>query len=284
MPRRRVRTLAVVAVALGGLVYGGQASFSSSSQDTYRVQAGDSLWSISRARGVTMQQLAAANGMRLSDVLLIGRTLVIPTSTAAGIRRAAAGRPTTPSRRTPPASASRSTAAPAGSRSGHPVTVTSWPPSTPDAVACAAPAWSGPPGVLPWMSAAEARLRPVFVTWGRTYGVSPALLEAIAWQESGWQADVVSPAHAVGIGQLIPATAAFVSHELIGKKLDVRSAGDNIEMMARFVAYLEAIEHGSLCHTLAAYYEGPANLSEHGIFTMSVPYIADVEALLPRFG
>jgi soluble lytic murein transglycosylase-like protein len=133
------------------------------------------------------------------------------------------------------------------------------------------------------MSAAEAKLRPEFVTWGTTYGVSPALLEAIAWQESGWQATIESPDHAVGIGQLIPATSAFVSQDLIGTALNVRSANDNIRMMARFVAYLEVQESGDLCHTIAAYYEGPANLAEHGIFTISVPYIDDVEALVPRF-
>jgi murein DD-endopeptidase MepM/ murein hydrolase activator NlpD len=269
MPKRRLVSLTIAVLALGGLAYGGQASFASSSPATYTVRSGDSLWSIAQAHGVTMQQLAAANGMQLSDLLLIGRTLVLPVATPATS-------PTTTSAATTPTTASPATA---------PVTTPTptLPPSVSDAVGCAAPQWTGPRGVLPWMSSTEAALRPVFVTWATTYGVSPALLEAIAWQESGWQATVVSPDHAVGIGQLIPATAAFVSQDLIGKKLDVTSPDDNIQMMARFVSYLEAREGGNLCHTIAAYYEGPANLAEHGIFTISVPYIDDVEALLPRF-
>jgi LysM repeat protein len=287
MPKRRFLTLTVTVLALGGLAYGGQASFSSSHEETYRVRSGDSLWSISRARGVTMQQLAAVNGMTLDDLLLIGRTLVIPTPARATTRSARPHRATAPAtsapphRATAPATTAPATTAPTSGSASTPAPVL--PPSVPSAIACAPPEWTGPHGVLPLMSAAEARLRPEFVTWGTTYGVSPALLEAIAWQESGWQATIESPDHAVGIGQLIPATAAFVSQDLIGASLNVRSADDNIRMMARFVAYLEAWEGGNLCHALAAYYEGPANLAEHGIFTITVPYIDNVEALLPRF-
>ena len=258
MPKHRLFSLAVAVLTLGGLAYAGQASFSSSSHETYLVHAGDSLWSISQAHGVTVQQLAATNGMSLADVLLIGRTLVIPTAAA-----------------TSPAP-NRTTTATTSPVSPAPVS-----PTTPEA--CPPPTGAGLYGVRPEMSAAEARLRPLFVQWAQAYGVSPALVEAVAWQESGWQETVVSGAHAVGVGQLIPATSDFVSRYLIGERLNVRSAADNIRMTARFIAYLESVEGGNLCHTIAAYYEGPGNLAEHGIFAMSVPYIADVEALIPRF-
>jgi N-acetylmuramoyl-L-alanine amidase len=257
MPKHRLFSLAVAVLTLGGLAYAGQASFSSSSHETYLVHAGDSLWSISQAHDVTVQQLAATNGMSLTDVLLIGRTLVIPTAGA-----------TTPTPTTTATTTSPVSPAPPS-------------PTTPEA--CPTPAGAGLYGVLPEMSAAEASLRPLFVQWAQAYGVSPALVEAVAWQESGWQESVVSGAHAVGVGQLIPATSDFVGRYLIGERLNVRSAGDNIRMTARFIAYLESVEGGNLCHTIAAYYEGPGNLAEHGIFAMSVPYIADVEALIPRF-
>ena len=47
-------------------------------------------------------------------------------------------------------------------------------------------------------------LRPLFVKWSAAYGVPATLIEAIAWQESGWQNDVTSSANAQGIGQLLP--------------------------------------------------------------------------------
>jgi len=45
----------------------------------YRVRAGDSLWSIARAHGVTSGELAGWNAMAPGDVLSVGRTLVIWT-------------------------------------------------------------------------------------------------------------------------------------------------------------------------------------------------------------
>jgi soluble lytic murein transglycosylase-like protein len=125
-------------------------------------------------------------------------------------------------------------------------------------------------------------LRPVFVRWAAYYGVSAALVEAVAWQESGWQQDVISSANAVGIGQIIPSTAEFISSELIGLPLSVNSLSDNVRMMTRFLSYLQAVE-GTRCRTIAAYYEGPQNMAKLGVLPETVPYVVSVEALVPRF-
>lgn len=44
---------------------------------TYRVRQGDSLWTIARRHGVSVERIKAANGMR-SSRLAVGQTLVIP--------------------------------------------------------------------------------------------------------------------------------------------------------------------------------------------------------------
>ncbi len=46
----------------------------------YKVQKGDSLWSISRKYGVTVQQLCDTNGIKEKDILKIGKILYIPAS------------------------------------------------------------------------------------------------------------------------------------------------------------------------------------------------------------
>jgi len=47
--------------------------------DSYTVSRGDTLWSISRAYGITAEALAAANRMTLHDVLSVGRKLNVPS-------------------------------------------------------------------------------------------------------------------------------------------------------------------------------------------------------------
>jgi soluble lytic murein transglycosylase-like protein len=126
-------------------------------------------------------------------------------------------------------------------------------------------------------------LQPLYIRWAGYYNLSLPLLEAIGWQESGWQQGVVSSAGAVGAGQLMPATAQFISGTLIGRRMNINSVSDNIRMSAAFLAYLAGLEGNNRCATIAAYYEGPFNLSHYGVFPDTQVYVASVEALIPRF-
>ena len=97
---------------------------------------------------------------------------------------------------------------------------------------------------------------PSFDRWAAEYGLSPSLLKALAWMESGWQAGVISPSGAIGIGQLLPDTAAFVAGTLIGVPLDPYVADDNIRMSARFLAYLLNLTNGDVNMALAGLLPG----------------------------
>jgi hypothetical protein len=252
--------MALASLAL--LVGAGSAGFAASGAHTYVVQPGDSLWAISQANGLTVQQLAAANGMNLNDVLLIGRHLLIPSN-----------QPAAPS---PTPSASGSPSAATGSSSTENVSTF-----------CSTLGSSGGPwGVLPWLlqaSPGRLALQPLFVKWANYYNLSLPLLEAIAWQESGWQQGVVSSAGAVGTGQIMPETARFISGSIIGMRMNINSVSDNIRMSAAFLAYLAGVEGNNRCATIAAYYEGPDNLQQVGVFSDTRAYVASVEALIPRF-
>jgi soluble lytic murein transglycosylase-like protein len=262
--RRRVGSLLVVMVSLGLLTGAGAAGFSVA--HSYVVQPGDSLWAISRANGLTVSQLAAANQMNENDLLLIGRHLTIPSDAPQAAT-------------TSSGSAATSSSAPSASASG-PSTANPW-------TFCSTfVAQGGPWGVMPELlqqSPDRLALQPLFMQWASHYGLSLPLLEAIAWQESGWQQAAVSSAGAVGTGQLMPGTASFISSTLVGAPLNINSVSDNIRMSAAFLSYLAGVEGNNRCATIAAYYEGPDNLRQYGVFPETEAYVASVEALIPRF-
>ncbi len=260
LPQPVIATRILVGIlALGLLLLAGQASFSSSSPATYVVRSGDNLWTIATSRHVTVGQLASANGLNPTAILRIGTRLAIPSSATSA--------------------AATSTLRTAPLRPGA-----SSPASSGNFCATFLPQ-SDARGVLPSTLLADRSrlaLRPIFVSWSERYGVSPALVEAVAWQESGWQEGVVSSASAVGVGQLLPSTATFVSQNLLGARLNSNTVNDNIQMEARYLAYLRG-NLGSTCATVAGYYEGLQNMQRYGVLGESQAYVASVDAMIPSF-
>jgi soluble lytic murein transglycosylase-like protein len=124
-------------------------------------------------------------------------------------------------------------------------------------------------------------LRPLFVKWSRAYGVPADLVEAVAWQESGWQNDVVSWANAQGIGQLLPQTVDYVN-SVLHTRLRADVPADNIQMMASF---LGGLHHGTggVCPAVVAYYQGTWTLNRVGALPESQLYARSVLALRPHF-
>lgn len=106
---------------------------------------------------------------------------------------------------------------------------------------------------------------------------------AIAYQESGWQSSVVSDAGAIGVGQLLPATADWVASDLIGlPELDPNVPDDNIRMSARFIAWLFG-QTDSVDEAVAAYYQGPTSVRLLGWYRDTETYVANVNAHRPWF-
>lgn len=113
-------------------------------------------------------------------------------------------------------------------------------------------------------------------------GVDPKLVKAVAWMESGWQQDVVSPTGAIGIMQVEPYTGEWVSQYLANRKLDLHVASDNVLAGVLLLHHLLAIHHGDVDAALAAYYQGDASIAEHGLFTDTQQYIRVVTDLMAR--
>ncbi|HEX7751878.1 MAG TPA: lytic transglycosylase domain-containing protein [Novosphingobium sp.] len=89
------------------------------------------------------------------------------------------------------------------------------------------------------------------------YDLSPALIEALVWQESRWRSGAVSPAGARGLAQLMPGTA-----RQMGVNPDDPHA--NLEGGARYLrAQLDAFG-GDIEKALAAYNAGPGRVQAAG--------------------
>lgn len=89
------------------------------------------------------------------------------------------------------------------------------------------------------------------------FDLSPALLEAVVWQESRWREDAVSPVGARGLAQLMPGTARD-----LGVNPDDPRA--NLEGGARYLREQLDRFDGDLEKALAAYNAGPGRVIRSG--------------------
>ncbi len=118
----------------------------------------------------------------------------------------------------------------------------------------------------PSASRAPAEWQPYLAAVAARYDLSPALLEALIWQESRWQHRAVSPAGARGLAQLMPNTARD-----LGVNPDDPFA--NIEGGARYLKMQLTNFGGNIEKALAAYNAGPARVARAG----GVPRIRETQ-------
>jgi soluble lytic murein transglycosylase-like protein len=85
------------------------------------------------------------------------------------------------------------------------------------------------------------------------YDLSPALIEAVVWQESRWRSDAVSPKGARGLAQLMPGTARYLG-------VDPDDPFANLEGGARYLREQLNRFDGDLEKALAAYNAGPGRV------------------------
>ena len=88
-------------------------------------------------------------------------------------------------------------------------------------------------------------------------GVEPALAVAIAKNESGFNQNAISPAGAIGIGQLMPDTATALG-------VDPYDWKQNILGMIKYIKELWETFGGDIAKVIAAYNAGPAAVKTYG--------------------
>ena len=122
-----------------------------------------------------------------------------------------------------------------------------------------------------------------FERWSDEYGVPVTLLEALTWHESRWQPQVVSEAGAIGLGQLMPATAAAVE-AAIGEDLDPWQVDDNVRMAAHLLGTLLTSAGGDARVALAGYAQGASSVARDGMTPATRQYVEEILVLHDLFG
>lgn len=253
---------------------------SSGGTATHEVQAGESLWSIAQRYGTTVHALARANGIPNPNLVVAGTTLTI--TGAGGSTGASSGGGSTHT------VAADETLSEIGARYGVSVE------SIAGANGLANPnlVVAGTSLTIPGGGGAtvtQTSTAPSSVDVGYLLeqealanGVSTSLIKALAYQESGWQPHVVSSAGAIGVMQVMPATAKWVNKVLLGgASLNVRDTHDNIKMGVSYLRYLLSIMP-TQDKALAAYYSGTGNVGSK-LRRYQRVYVDSVNALTARF-
>ncbi|HEX2883084.1 MAG TPA: LysM peptidoglycan-binding domain-containing protein [Candidatus Limnocylindria bacterium] len=161
--------------------------------------------------------------------------------------------------------------------------------SIPGTVPVPAPPTPGPitapmPASMARLVAQRDAVRVVIVEEAARFGVPASLALAVAWQESGWQQGVVSSAGAIGVMQLLPATADWVAGAMLGAPVDPHDLRQNVRAGVRLLAHYLDRYDGDRDLVLAAYYQGQRAADRHGVYPVSRPYIASIRMLEAVFG
>jgi soluble lytic murein transglycosylase-like protein len=154
---------------------------------------------------------------------------------------------------------------------------------TPARAALPAPATTQVPASPPYATPGRLTADQIAQVAGQ-HGVPASLAAAIAWQESGFNNAVVSPANARGVMQVVPGTWDWVQRNLATATMDPSSPLDNVQAGVLYLGSLLRATGGDPVLAAAAYYQGLGSVQRIGMLPDTRRYVADVLALRSRFG
>ena len=228
----------------------------SGSGGSYVVQAGDTLSAIAARAGETVDALAAANGLDPNKFLITGTVLSVPSGSGSGSATAIEVSMSSAS-----TDSNAATSQPVGGPAQGVPTNPPYP--TPERVTASEVG-----------SVAAAN------------GVPSSLADAIAWQESGFNNDLVSSADARGVMQILPGTWEWIQHSLDtgGPPLAPASAADNVRGGVLLLHSLLGSTGGDEAMAAAGYYQGLPSVEQNGVYPSTQNYVNNVLALERQFG
>jgi LysM repeat protein len=287
------------------------------------VTRGESLASVAAADGLSVSQLAAANGLSGSSQLVLGSTLQIPPQgSTSAITASAVPSGDTEAGEAPDGDEATATPGVLSISSGGYVvrlgdTLSGIAAANGTSVSqlaalnglslngvlvagttislggspIATPVATSTPLATSTVSSAGAQPTPEMVSpsdvgsVAAANGVSPSLAEAIGDQESGFNNDLVSSSGATGVMQIEPGTWSYIGSNLAPPPpLSPSSAQDNVRGGVLFLHSLLDQTGGDPALAAAGYYQGLPSVREHGMYTDTQRYVANVMALRAQFG
>jgi hypothetical protein len=126
------------------------------------------------------------------------------------------------------------------------------------------------------------RVHRLLTHWARYYRISPSLVKALAWQESGFQQNVRSSVGARGVMQILPQTWSYVEMVLVGRKIG-HGVNGNIHVGVAYLRQLLREFNSNVWLAVGAYNQGPAGVRAHGLYPKTRAFVANVMALRHRF-
>ena len=263
----------------------------------HTVQPGETLWSIAAANNLSTRYLAATNGLSEDAQVVLGSTINIPSGTVAAAAPAGTAAPAPAGAYTVRAGDTLTgIAARAGLSAGQVAAMNGL---APDAhvisgTALKLPATSAP-AAAPSPAPTRAPAAAPQATPGRVaaaevgqiasdHGVPASVAAAIAWQESGFNNNVVSPANARGVMQILPGTWSWVEGNIARRRIDPALPQENVHVGVMYLNRLISDAGGDVARGVAGYYQGPASVARNGLLPDTQRYVDNVMALRSRFG
>lgn len=285
MVRHSSPKLATAALALGAALGASLVGPTPAGAGTATVAPGDTLWGLASEYGTTVSALATLNDITNPNLILSGRTLLLPgvsnavtvtVSLGQNLTTIAAEYGTT----VPALAAANGIADPNLIEVGTQLVIPAGGASSPPRAPAAVTTGSGPAVPTP-----GGTLAGLLAEWSSAYGVPLNLLEALTWWESGWNNAEVSASGAIGLGQLEPYTVDYIRTYLVGdQSLDPNDPSDNLQMTAAYLHFLLQAMGGNESDALAAYYQGMASLAANGELSSTQQYVTGILNYAALFG
>ena len=265
------------------------------------VAPGETLTSVAIADGLSVAQLAAANGLPATAELISGQTLVIPPQSAGAVfgdeGSTAVAAPATADEGSyvvQPGDTLTAIAERAGTTVASLAAVNDLNPNAylligtvlnlngVAATSSAELTHTDSTGLPPYPTPETVDSGEVG-SIAAANGVPASLADAIGWQESGFNNDLVSSTGATGVMQIEPATWAWIQSSLAGGTLAPASAHDNVVGGVLLLHQLLADTGGDPALAAAGYYQGLSSVQQSGMYASTRGYVNDVLALRNQF-